>query len=82
MTENEMQTLASLIAAKMKKENTCCPLNGVTQEQADAIKNVADGLIVSRKTFWEVTRKVLAYLIWGLIGYGIIAMLAEAFNKR
>ncbi len=81
MTNEELQTLAKLIAAEMKRDNPCCPLHDLTQEQANAIKDVADGLIVSKKTFWEITRKVISYLIWGLIGYGIIAMIAEAYNK-
>ena len=81
MTPEEMQTIAALIAEKVKNETKCCPLHDLTIEQATAIKNVADGLIVSKKTFWEVTRKVISYLIWGLIGWGIIAMIAEAYNR-
>lgn len=81
MTNEELQMLAKLIASEMKRDNPCCPLHGVTQEQAGAIRSIADGVIVSRKTFWEITRKVISYLIWGLIGYGIIAMVAEAYNR-
>ena len=81
MTNEELQMLAKLIASEMKRNNPRCPLHGVTQEQVGAIRSIADGInIVSKRRSGKLPGRFFLSAV-GLIGYGIIAMIAEAYNK-
>ncbi len=78
--KSEIDELANAIVDRLKSDCPGCPF-GVSPEQADALKNLADGIILSRKTFWETVRKGLVYALLGVIGYGIIFKLAELISK-
>ncbi len=80
MSNEEADMIAERIAVKLE-DRGCCPM-GVSKPQADALKAVAEGFIVGRKTAWKTIVAILVGLLIALLGGGIIARLAELLNHR
>lgn len=75
MSNEEMEMIAERIAVRLESRGNC-PM-GVNKQQAEAIKALAEGFIIGRKTAWKTIVAALVALLFALLSAGAAARIAE-----
>lgn len=83
ITPEETQDLAAAIARELKRDS-CCPL-GVSQEQADTVKEIVTGYNAGKKALLRVIGRAvflgLLYLVVAVIGFEALMKIFEYLKR-
>lgn len=80
MTDDEIEKLGRSIAAALREQSRNCPY-GLDNEQAQAIKQIADGFNMSRKAAWKTVWKGFGWIIAMAIFYGLMQQFTDFFKS-